>query len=191
MSDFTILEWSELVANFSVIGGAFVVAFNIIQARKSVEYGRAELFLILRDKYLQIREQLVRDLPGFDDSDYPHAYSDLPAPAKSAVTQYWTNAFNEWCATKKIYKAGRSALWETFYANAQATALLHRPLREGLLVLMTGPHSFGGFKREYKRDMRRLGRLLLSGGVGVELDPAQREKIEAFVAALDAIKVAR
>ena len=183
-----LLDWAELIANLSVIGGALVVAFTIIQFRNSVQYGRAQLFLTLRENYSRVRDELNRELPGFDEHDYRAAFKDLPERAKAAVRHYWTNSFNEWCATTKIYKSGRGVLWQTFYASAQASALLHRPLREGLLELMAGPYSFGGFKREYMRVMRRQAVELRRGRLGVILDVDQRVKIEQFIEELDATR---
>lgn len=191
MSDYNLLEWSELVANFSVIGGVVVVIGTIINFRTSVQYGRAQLFLSLRENFARVHNLLERDLPGFADGAYRQSYDELPDEAKSAVTLYWTNAFNEWCATTKIYKSGRGILWQTFYANAQASALLHRPLREGLLDLMAGPYSFGGFKREYQRVMRGCARRLLAGRAGVPVNEAQRRDVTDFMSALDAIKLTR
>ncbi|MCI4666247.1 MAG: hypothetical protein MRY74_16160 [Neomegalonema sp.] len=191
MSKYTLLQWSELIANFSVIGGAFIVAFTIFQFRNTVQYGRAQLFLSLRENFARIREGLEREIPDFTDATLHTAYEDLTDRGKSAVTHYWTNAFNEWCATTKIYKSGRGILWRTFYANAQASALLHRPLREGLLVLMRGPYSFGGFKPNYMRVMRQVAKRLRRGRAGVILDARQRDEIDRFVEELDAIRFAR
>ena len=191
MEQYNLLEWAELIANLSVIGGALVVAFTIIQFRNSVQYGRAQLFLTLRENYSRVRDELSRELPGFDEHDYRVAFKDMPERAKSAVTHYWTNAFNEWCATTKIYKSGRGVLWQTFYANAQASALLHRPLREGLLELMRGPYSFGGFKRDYMRVMRKLATRLKNDRAGIVLTSEQRTAVAEFIAAMDDIKNAR
>lgn len=191
MQSYTLLEWAELIANLSVIGGALVVGFTIVQFRNSVQYGRAQLFLTLRENYARVRDELARELPGFDEHEYDTAFKDLPERAKSAVTHYWTNSFNEWCATTKIYRSGSGVLWKTFYANAQASALLHRPLREGLLELMTGPYSFGGFKIQYLRVMRRLAVRLRNGRVGVALASEERGEIDAFIAELDRIRRSR
>lgn len=190
-SSYTLLEWAELIANFSVVGGALIIAMSIVSFRTSVQYGRAQLFLALRQNFVGINDELAREVPGFVKRDYQLAYHDMPESARSAVTHYWTNAFNEWCATTKIYKSGRGVLWRTFYANAQASALLHRPLREGLVELMRGPYSFGGFKREYHRVMLRLARRLLAGRVGAVLIEEERSAVLAFIDEMKSIKITR
>lgn len=187
MAEYSLLDWSELIANFSVIGGVIVVAFSIANFRTSVQYSRAQLFLNLRDNFADVRTELARELPGFADGDYDVPFGELPERGQAAVRRYWTNAFDEWCATTKIYKSGRGVLWRTFYANAQSSALVHRPFREGLLDMMRGPYSFGGFKRDYQRAIRQLARNLLAGRTGVPLTDALERDIAEFLAALDAI----
>ena len=176
-------------ANLSLVAGSLAVILAAYSFRSGVQYNRAQLFLLLRQNFQRIREEMVAQIPDYDDPGFDIPFERLRSDQKAAIFAYWTNAFNEWCATVKIYTTGSGFLWRTFYANAQASALTVRPLREGVAAMMRSNYSFGGMKREYKAVLVRLGRRALSGRADVVLDPETRAEIEAFVKELKTLRV--
>lgn len=192
------IQWLlDVLSDVSIVIASGALILALVNFRNSVQHSRAQLFLHLRARYDDVRAEMdaaFGEGDGQGDGDGAAArettpYAKLNRDQRNAVRNYWTNAFNEWCATARIYSHGSGTLWRKFYANAQASALLSRPLREGLLDLMRSTYSFGGMKSDYRNVVLEMARRLTRGAEGRRREPSERAEIESFVRELADIKI--
>lgn len=139
----TILGISSTIALTSL-------ALSYMAFRKSKVSARAEVFISLRGRFLEVHD----DLPEtFHD---PNWRVQEGSSEWKALERYWLNAFDEWYVTTRILKVDHGVLWDGFYSHAIMSSLRHASMRKVLLHMFDGRVSFGSFKDEFEKEIDGL-----------------------------------
>jgi hypothetical protein len=93
------------------------VAFSSF--RRTAIVSRAQLFISLRSRFLEIHKGLP------DQLEDPNWEVQEGTSEWRAIERYWYNAFDEWFVTTKIFSGDREELWKIFFSHAIQSALKH------------------------------------------------------------------
>ena len=149
-------EWSDYKMNLEIwIAGASLIvsvwAFGLAwsaDARAKVA-ARAQLFLTLRTRFLDVLEDLPPNYmaPDWDASSPEH---------RAAAIRYWHHAFDEWYVTKRLDKKLMQQLWDQYYSEATLAGLKHNGLRKVLVVIENTDIKRAEVWRDYFKEVNSL-----------------------------------
>lgn len=101
---------------------------------------KADIYLSLRDRYLDIRRKIPNRLFR---KDYTLNVGD---EYRFLIEQYWYAAFDEWFTTTQLNRGRHRDLWDTSFADAIRLTLRFPAFVEVLENMVEGHVSFGEYR---------------------------------------------
>ena len=137
------MELQETIWLFGALAAIFSALSAWLSYKKSDGVERAQLYLSLRDRYLEIRRRVP-------DAAFTKEW-DLEKNPKSKVEleQYWYNAFDEWYSTNKLNGGRHKVLWSDYFGPAITFTLKFPGPVEVLEDMILGSVSFGTYRKEF------------------------------------------
>jgi hypothetical protein len=142
-------EWTNLVsalaAVFSATTAATAIFFTYRSERRSREVTKAQVYLTLRQNFIDIYRELG-DLEGGADPE---------AQLRLARQAYWHHAFNEWYVSR-LAPRELGDLWPSFFRAANASGFRHPALRETFDRMSANPDvGFGSYAKDFIEEVRQ------------------------------------
>lgn len=142
-------EWSNLVsalaAVFSATTAATAIVFTYRSERRSREVTKAQVYLTLRQTFIDIYRELG-DLEGGADPE---------AQLRLARQAYWHHAFNEWYVSR-LAPRELGDLWPSFFRAANASGFRHPALRDTFDRMAADPDvGFGSYAKDFITEVRQ------------------------------------
>lgn len=146
-------DFLDLVRTVFIALSAITVSIAALSYRASSRSAASNLFLSLRNNYMDVIKTLMNELPDLSDVENKLIYSEATKNQKHALHRYWVNSFSEWYATTVIYKNDHTKLWKNFYRKAQAGSLTNPLLRDALADILTNHSYFGDRQDAYRSEI--------------------------------------
>lgn len=138
------------IATIALIVASLGFLLSLFSYLSSMRKTRADIFLSLRQTYLNIH----KGLPYQIKDSVP---VDKGSEDWDAIEMYWLNVFNEWYITNKSLKHECKKLWKEYYAGAIASSVHDENMRRVLEdLLVERNYSFGSFHKEFKECLFEL-----------------------------------
>jgi hypothetical protein len=141
------MESEVVIASLSLVVSAAAIFLSIRSNRRAEITTRTRIFVELRTRFLDIRE----DLP---DLSVPRG--EWSPEQKIAAKRYWLHTFDEWYVTNKLNEALMLNLWNSFYSKAVQDGLRHKELRASLVSMLEGKQELLRCFPEFEQELRQL-----------------------------------
>jgi hypothetical protein len=163
------LEIGIAGASLIVSVGAIMLALSA-DARAKVA-ARAQLFLTLRTRFLDVLEDLPANYMAPDwDASNPEQ--------RAAAIRYWHHAFDEWYVTERLDKKLMHQLWAQYYREATRAGLKHNGLRRALVAMRDTDEELAKLWSDYLEEVNSLWseghprNATRCSGIGCQHEPA-------------------
>ena len=143
---------------------AFVLSWRALSTTANV--ARAQLYLELRKRFVEINDQLPREI----EKDYhtPQWHPTLKEDPTdfSKLEKYWYHAFDEWFTIKMLHPRGFHKLWTLFFERAVFEGLKNVPIRYVLYRMVEDNRtSFSGRRKEFVQDLTAVYKKYAKKGI--------------------------